>query len=378
MQDLAFIINLILIIVCASIGTFFLALPIPKQTYLNNYRISIKILAVAYLIMSILNTVLIFINKNSYTPEYFNFITLLLSSLQALLFAFTLITLFNPLYINRKIIIRNCLPICFFSLSYLILLLFFDDYKIISTSDLASNFYRPIVIVKFLFFIFYCVQLTFLVRTFFKEENKYLKKIENYFSEPGKVRMKRVRFSFLFALVIGILALIYQIFPSQIFESIFTFINTCFYFIFAINYINYNKIYFSIEPIIENQFTDIKSENASSRIKLNWEDYKNTIIKEKYFLIEGVTLEEMAQKLKIGRTTLSNLINNEECVNFNSWVNKLRIEEAKNIIKTNPEYTIQRVAELTGFSEHSNFSRQFKNFTGTTPNQWRKEFSNNF
>lgn len=376
MHDLVFIANLILIISCVLIGTIFLVLPIPKQPYLKNYKISIKILAIAYFVMALFNSLLLFFNENIYIPEYFNFIVILLSSLQAILFVFTLITLFNPKYISRKIIIYNCLPVLFISILYLLSIIFFDEYKIISISDFVNNIHQPNVIVKFLFFIFYFVQLSYFVYLFFKEEKLYLKRIDNYFSETGKLRMKWVRLSFLFALSIGILALIYQIFPSQIFDSIFTFINTCFYFIFAIYYINYNKIFTSIEPIIETEIIDAKADNASLRNKTNWHDFKNIIVEKKYYLIEGVTLDIIAQKLKIGRTTLSGLINNEESVNFNSFINNLRIEDAKTIIKTNPELSIQNIAELTGYSEHSNFSRQFKNYTGITPNQWRKELSN--
>lgn len=372
MHDLVFITNLILIIACTSIGAIFLVIPIPKQTYLNNYKISIKILAIAYFLMAIFNSILVFLNLKIYIPEYFNFIVLLLSSLQAILFTFTLITLFNPNYISRKIIFKNILPILIFCIMYFLSIFFFEEFKIITISDFIINFFNPNVIVKFLFFIYYFAQLTYFIFLFFKEEKLYLKKIENYFSEIGEIRMKWVRLSFLFALFIGVLAFVFQIFPSDFFELIFTLINAFFYFIFAINYINYNKIYNSIEPAIELQNVDTKVDN-NLRSKLNWEDYKNIIINEKYYLIEGVTLEEVAQKLKIGRTTLSNLINNEECVNFNAWINHLRIEEAKKIIKTNPDFTIQKVAELTGFSEHSNFSRQFKILTGITPNQWRKE-----
>lgn len=373
MQNYVFIINLVFIIICSAIGSFFLAIPIPKQTYLHNYKISIKILAIAYFIIAFLNALLLFLNQNEYTPEYINFIVILLSSLQAILFTFTLITLFNPTYINRKIVFYNCLPVFIFSVLYVLSIIFFDEYKIVSIKEFINNIFHPNVIIKFLFFIFYFLQLNYFIFIFFREEKIYITKIENYFSETRKVRMKWVKLAFILALSIGIIVLFLQVFPSEIFEFIFTIINVFFYFIFAIKYLNYNKIFNDIEPIIENQYNEIKAENIAIRYKVNWVDYKEVVIKEKYYLIEGVTLEEVALKLKVGRTTLSNLINTEEGVNFNSWINQLRIEEAKKIIKTNPDFTIQKVAELTGYSEHSNFSRQFKNFTGITPNQWRKE-----
>ena len=87
----------------------------------------------------------------------------------------------------------------------------------------------------------------------------------------------------------------------------------------------------------------------------------------------GVTIEDLANKLNIGRTTLSNLINREEGVNFNTWINRLRIEEAKQLLIDNPDYTIAKISEMVGYTEQANFSRQFKQITGESPLLWRKQ-----
>ena len=79
----------------------------------------------------------------------------------------------------------------------------------------------------------------------------------------------------------------------------------------------------------------------------------------------------MAQTLRISRNTLSNLINSEEKQNFYSWINSLRIEQAKILFLERPDYTIGQIAQLTGFSETTNFSRTFKKITGHTPSDWR-------
>jgi AraC-like DNA-binding protein len=45
---------------------------------------------------------------------------------------------------------------------------------------------------------------------------------------------------------------------------------------------------------------------------------------------------------------------------FREWINQLRIEEAKNLLRQYPDKTINEIAQLTGFSDKSNFIRLFR------------------
>jgi len=115
-----------------------------------------------------------------------------------------------------------------------------------------------------------------------------------------------------------------------------------------------------------------KDEFAKVRKRINWIQLKEQILEDKYYLGEGVNIQEMAQYLKIGRTSLSTFINNHEGMNFNQWINKLRIEEAKHLLIANPAFSLTQIAELVGYSEASNFSRQFKQITTESPSVWRQ------
>jgi AraC-like DNA-binding protein len=100
---------------------------------------------------------------------------------------------------------------------------------------------------------------------------------------------------------------------------------------------------------------------------------KHKIKSTKYYLRTGVNIEEMSQYLKIERTTHSTFNNNKEAMNFNMWINSLRIEEAKKSLIEFQEYNHALIAEMVGYSELSNFSRQFKNITKVSPSVWVKK-----
>jgi AraC-like DNA-binding protein len=359
-------------------GTLFMVFPLPKNLDLKNYQISLRFLASAYFLLAILNTILLFDDFVYNKPEYFNFTWLLLSSLQALLFTYTLIILFDTQFAIRKHIKRNLLPILIFFSAYIVSVLFSGDCVMSEIGNFEQCIRNPAFIIRLMFFIFYLFQLIFYTYIFLKEEALYVKKINEYFSDTTKLRLKWIRYAFFSALLIGLSALFYQVFPSKTYNILFTFSLIVFYFVFSIKYINYNKLFAIIQPVVSDAEIKQNLKIEYNRSKSLWKGYKSTIISEKIYLREGITLDETAQLLKIGRTTLSGLINSEENVNFNTWINQLRIEEAKILFSENPVFPIIKVAEMTGFSEHSNFSRQFKLITGESPSVWRKKMQHNF
>ncbi len=365
------LLNLTLIIVTFVMGSVFLVMPVPAGPVLKNYKTSLIILAGAYFSMALLNSYIVYVDPSNDTPDYFNFIDLLISSIQALLFTFTMITLINPGFVTRRRLIKTLFPIVVFVLVYILLLINFRDKQLLMITDFGEWIFYPNSVIRILFFIFFIGQLGYLSYLFFKEEKKYLKHLKDFFSNPLRLHLKWFRYAFFSSLTIGLMSLTIQIFPYKELDMIFNISVTVFYFVFAINYLKYNKLFAIIEPVLQPVTVDDINKVKNNRSRMIWDSYREVVIAEKAYLKEGVTLDELAQMLKIGRTTLSTLINSEEKMNFNSWINQLRIEEAKILLVENPTYSIIRIAEMSGFSEHSNFSRQFKLITGKTPSAWR-------
>lgn len=56
---------------------------------------------------------------------------------------------------------------------------------------------------------------------------------------------------------------------------------------------------------------------------------------------------------------------------FRTWRTNLRIEEAKRLLVDNPDASINIIAEASGFSDKSNFHRQFVKLVGCSPKEWR-------
>ena len=369
--NLHFLTNSLLAVVCAVMGTSFLSLHVPKKEGLKNYRISLKVLSGAYFTLSILTIAVLVFDLADNSREYFTFISIFISSTQALLFTFTLITLINPKFVTIRNLLKHLIPYFFILPLYFVSFLVFDDPKINSLQDLNENLNNPTVWIRVLLLIFFFFQLVYYTILFLREEKKYDDELYDYFSEVIKLRMNWVKFAFFSALAIGITAMLSSFFPKHT-DWIVTTLYSSFYFIFAQEYIKYNKVFSIVEPAINAPVNEVQHIHVRTS-RSDWEHFKQQILSNKQYLVQGITIEEIASSLKISRTTLSNLINREEKVNFNTWINRLRIEDAKNLMIHNPDYTILQISEMVGYTEQANFSRQFKQITGESPLVWRKK-----
>lgn len=83
------------------------------------------------------------------------------------------------------------------------------------------------------------------------------------------------------------------------------------------------------------------------------------------------TLSEAAADLGTDTVTLHHYFQGRTGLDFRTWRTRLRLEEAARLLVEEPETKVLDIAERVGFSNRSNFSRQFLAYTGMTPAQWR-------
>ena len=96
-------------------------------------------------------------------------------------------------------------------------------------------------------------------------------------------------------------------------------------------------------------------------------------IEQKGFMNARITIIQLSKIIGVNRTYLSNHINTNYEMNFNLWLNGLRIEEAKKLIKEFPERNLSEIAQQIGFTDLAHFSKQFKLRVGESPSKWKKE-----
>jgi AraC-like DNA-binding protein len=90
----------------------------------------------------------------------------------------------------------------------------------------------------------------------------------------------------------------------------------------------------------------------------------------KRFLNKDISLAILAGQFDTNTKYLSEIINSHYEINFNTYINRLRINYIIEKLKSDPnfiKYRISYLAENCGFASHSSFATVFKSVTGISP-----------
>lgn len=376
LDHLLYLSGIVLITVCALFALVFVCLPMPNNKLLGKYRRSLWATALAYLMVAVFNIAELLFGITSVDFISSTFIGICLT--QATLFTITLENLLNPQKITNSFILKHSIPFAAFIALHAVLVPMFGYPMLDSYHALNTHIWHPVVILRLVFLAVYVVQFVFYSHMLFMEEKRYNEQILNFSADTTDIQLHWVKYGFVFAVAVGVCAIFTTLHPGAMFILLFNLLLIVFYTFFGIRFISYPHVFESIKNMFEPalpvsaEASTEEYQKTDSAKRYNWEELKLKIQDHKLHLQPGITIDEIASQIGIGRSMLSALINSEESVNFNMWINKLRICEAKRLLLEEEHITLSEVAERVGYTEQSNFSRQFKAVTNLTPTAWKK------
>ncbi|HZG57963.1 response regulator [Paenibacillus sp.] len=87
---------------------------------------------------------------------------------------------------------------------------------------------------------------------------------------------------------------------------------------------------------------------------------------------EDISLQDIADRFGFSREYISRRFKQERGENVSDFLVRVRMEKAK-LLLLSPQWRIAQVAEMVGYADEKYFSKVFKNWSGVSPNQFRKE-----
>lgn len=83
-----------------------------------------------------------------------------------------------------------------------------------------------------------------------------------------------------------------------------------------------------------------------------------------------VSIEELCRELYLSPTYFSYMFKKETGENYMEYLQKIRMEEAKHLLKTT-NHKVYEIAEQVGYSDYKYFTVQFKKYAGISPKEYR-------
>lgn len=211
---------------------------------------------------------------------------------------------------------------------------------------------------------------------------KHVKKTKMIFSNLEDVNLNWLRnivFIYLFIFSVALLRPFFDFGPQSIYLLGFAVIFLIFY--LSIHNITQKEIYreISYETLKIAEIILDDNKYKSSTISLDeaetiYQKLNSFIIEDKTYLDKNCTLQCLSQKIEIPSASISQVLNQFYETNFYEFINKFKIEAAKNMLldENFKNLTIDAIAKECGFKSKSTFYNSFKKATGLTPSKFQK------
>mgnify|MGYP003418394941 FL=1 len=154
--------------------------------------------------------------------------------------------------------------------------------------------------------------------------------------------------------------------------------------VIAMFYLVYNTIAHPVMPIVqvvedEPETADTSEVETSAAPAMDEQQMKEVCEKASQYMAESkaylrpdISLALFAREINIPQRTLSRAINGSLGCNFFEFVNRMRIEEAKRLLRDlrTSDFNIDSIYSDCGFRSRSTFFMVFKKMTGMSPAAW--------
>lgn len=270
--------------------------------------------------------------------------------------------------ITTKEILLFCIPGI---LEFIFMVTMFSIPEKYSTPFRVENYYFFVIVYGIILPLFSITMLFLILRMV----NKYLNQYLNVFSSTQNINLRWLKLT----TIILLISYSFQL------ASLFSFLDE-----------NYRNLIYLIDSILSLLFLywitvygirqshvpddfqiyqNAEPEDLDSSLKEEFDKLKAYLEANGIYKNVNLTVVELASLVDLHPKKVSAAINKFSNKNFNQFINIYRIEEAKKLL-VNPEYdnfTIEAIANESGFNSKSVFNTLFKTETGQTPREFKSK-----
>ena len=222
-----------------------------------------------------------------------------------------------------------------------------------------------------------------------------LRNLEIYYDEDEEHKIKWIRFCYIIMMLTQMFVLVYMLLPRSLMK-VYVLFYALFILYFSTNFISFlgsHKLLldaFAYKALSGEGRPPVRRRRGNGRVKthaavsvegteLIYTDRDlqkldaalSQWVEAGKYRESDKTRDEIAAELKTTKELLQTYFN-DKGQDFRTWRTNLRINDAKTMLLANKNISINAIGERCGFSDRSNFHRQFQKIVGCSPKQWRE------
>ncbi|MCQ2143289.1 MAG: helix-turn-helix domain-containing protein [Bacteroidales bacterium] len=373
------------------IALILMLISIPKTPYSTKLANTKNVMACCFLACSATMAFAMYHYQDVWDFNYFSAMMLLVvTSISVGALSYALINLIDENYMRLSTFLVNMVMVCLVGVL------------------LARVFLKgPSVLLNVLVImtaVLQIIQCLLHMLAFHKAYNLASERLDDYFDEFEDRRLKWIRFAFWMMMLTELFVLVYIAVPVLIGRHVGTFMAvyglwlTLFTIYFTSNLVSFigshkllldafahpalagdrafwkNIFHHSRKadgkdaPALAPGNLSKANERQLARLEKNLEQW----VADKKYREYDKSRQEIAAELKTTTDMILLYFNMKVGVDFRTWRTRLRIEDAKQLLLDEPDTSISTISERCGFSDRSNFHKQFTSIVGCSPKAFRE------
>lgn len=362
------------LMVATTLALVILLIRIPKTEYARRLARSKYTIAISYMIGAFTFGYALYNNGAPMYDEFSTITMLIVVAFISITVSFSLINLLMPRFIDSG--------------KFLVSIFLVFVASVILIESFFSGNIRLHRITLYIGVALFVIQSCSLIIIFDRAYKRSIKLLEKYYDEDEEHKIKWIRFCYILTMLTAMFILVYVFLPDKSFIRLYMFFYILYMIYFAGNYISFlgsHKLLLDAvghyalseqgaifqkkrkKGSVAEKEPEIKSEGnfaALSKALDKW-------VKEKRFREYDKSREEIADELGTTKELLQIYFSDRLGMDFRIWRTELRINDAKDMLLKHKNYSINFIADIVGFSDRSNFHRQFTKSVGCSPKEWR-------
>ena len=374
--ELALIIN---VITSFILGALLLLIKVPSSEYSGKLAKTKNTIAVCYLVCFMLfYTCLKFSGIEDY-EVFSSMMMFVVTALSSAVLSFSLINLLDSNYTEND---RFYLNVGFvIVLSVLFMRSFWWE----------AGWKRTLVHAAYIFwFLIQCGTHILAFRRAYRQSHE---KIVAYYDEEEDQKLHWIHFCYVIMMLTQMFILVYRLFPTGVMK-VYNVWYSLFLLYFAANLISFlgsHKLMldaFAYKTLSMQEVNNVIARTIKRKQTKSGESSEEELagaeaeirklehsldkwVKQKKFCEYDKSRDEVAKELNTTREFLHMYFSTRKGMDFKTWRTELRVNEAKKLLLDNKDLSTNVVGEMAGFSDRSNFHKQFVKLVGCSPKQWR-------